>query len=129
MEIYRGEVKGPCYPSSDDNDGKIRARKQRTDIAKYSVVNNTIKLLNRLPAEALSHYYVLLFVILITRLKIFNILFPFVFYFVFLFSRLCILCFCIVFVLIVYCFSFCAVSFLFLYKYTDHCHRLETQLQ
>jgi hypothetical protein len=49
MEIYRGS----CYPSRDGNYGKIRARKQRTDMAKYSVVNNTIKVLNRLPAEAL----------------------------------------------------------------------------
>jgi hypothetical protein len=33
--------------------------------------------------------------------------------------------FCIVFCI----FSFCAVSFLFLHKFTDHCHRVETQLQ
>jgi len=37
-------LKGPCYLSRDDHDGKIRARKQRTDIGKYSFVNRTIKL-------------------------------------------------------------------------------------
>jgi hypothetical protein len=46
-------VKGPCYLSRDDHDRKIRAGKQRTDIAKYSFVNRTIKLWNQLPAEAL----------------------------------------------------------------------------
>jgi len=46
-------LKGPCYVSWDDRDCKIRARKQRTDIGKYSSVNRSIKLLNQLPAEAL----------------------------------------------------------------------------
>jgi hypothetical protein len=39
--------------SRDDHDRKIRSRKQRTDIGKYSFVNRTIKLWNNLPAEAL----------------------------------------------------------------------------
>ena len=37
-------LKGPCYLNRDDHDGKIRARKQRTDIGKYSFLNRTIKL-------------------------------------------------------------------------------------
>jgi len=45
-------LKGPCYLSRDDHDHKIRARKQRTDIGKYSFVNRIIKLWNQLPAEA-----------------------------------------------------------------------------
>jgi hypothetical protein len=46
-------LQGPCYLNRDDRDQKIRARKQRTDIEKYSFVNRTIKLWNELPAEAL----------------------------------------------------------------------------
>jgi hypothetical protein len=46
-------LQGPCYLSRDDHDWKIRTRKQRTDIGKYSFVNRTIKLWNNLPAEAL----------------------------------------------------------------------------
>jgi len=36
-----------------DHNRKIRARKQRTDIGKYSFVNMTIKLWNQVPAETL----------------------------------------------------------------------------
>jgi hypothetical protein len=39
----------PCYLSK-----KIRSRKQRTDIGKYSFVNRTIQLCNQLPADALE---------------------------------------------------------------------------
>jgi hypothetical protein len=46
-------LQGPCYWSRDDHDRKVRSRKQRTDIGKYSFVNRTIKLWNNLPAEAL----------------------------------------------------------------------------
>jgi hypothetical protein len=35
---------------------KIRDRKQRTDIGKYSFVNRTIKNWNQLPAEALGTF-------------------------------------------------------------------------
>jgi len=35
---------------------KIRARKQRTGIGKYSFENRTIKLRNQLPAEALATF-------------------------------------------------------------------------
>ena len=45
-------LKGSCYLSRDDHNRKIRARKQRTDIGKYSFVNRTIKLRNQLPAKA-----------------------------------------------------------------------------
>jgi len=31
-------LKGPCYLSRNDHDRKIRARKQRTDIGKYSFI-------------------------------------------------------------------------------------------
>ena len=34
-----------CYLSGDDLNGKIRARKQRTDVGKCSFVNRTINLL------------------------------------------------------------------------------------
>jgi len=36
-------LKGPCCMSRDDHDRKIRARKQRTGIGKYSFLNRTIK--------------------------------------------------------------------------------------
>jgi len=49
-------LKGPCYLSRDDCDCKIRARKQRMDIGKYSFVNRAIKLWNQLPAEALVSF-------------------------------------------------------------------------
>jgi hypothetical protein len=44
----------PCYLSRVDNDKKIRSRKQRTDIGKYSFVNRTIQLWNQLLADALG---------------------------------------------------------------------------
>ena len=47
-------LKGPCYLSRNDHNHKIRARKQRTNISKYSLVNGTIKLRNQLPAEVLA---------------------------------------------------------------------------
>jgi hypothetical protein len=43
----------PCYLSRIDHDGKIRSRKQRTDIRKYSFVNRTIQLWNQLLADAI----------------------------------------------------------------------------
>ena len=53
MEIYEymGQVK-----SRDDHDRKIGARKQRTDIGKYSDVNRTMKLWSQLPAETLATF-------------------------------------------------------------------------
>jgi hypothetical protein len=49
-------LQGPCYLSRDDHDRKIRTRKQKPDIGKYSFVNRTIKLWNNLPAEALVSF-------------------------------------------------------------------------
>jgi hypothetical protein len=49
-------LQGPCYLSRDDHDRKIRARKQRTCIGKYSFVNRTIKPWNQLPAETLATF-------------------------------------------------------------------------
>jgi len=43
----------PCYLSRDDHNRKIRTRKQRTDVGKYSFVNRTIKSWNQLPAGLL----------------------------------------------------------------------------
>jgi len=44
----------PNYLSRIDHEWKIRNRRQRTDIGKYSFVNRTIRLWNRLPAEILG---------------------------------------------------------------------------
>ena len=44
----------PSYLCRVDHYRKIRARKQRTDIGKYSFVNRTITDWNKLPAEALG---------------------------------------------------------------------------
>jgi len=44
----------PNYLSRIDHERKIRNRRQRTDIGKYSFVNRTIRLWNRLPAEILG---------------------------------------------------------------------------
>jgi hypothetical protein len=44
----------PCYLSRVDHDTKIRIRKQKTDIGKYSFLNRTIQLWNQLPADALG---------------------------------------------------------------------------
>jgi hypothetical protein len=43
----------PCYLSRD-GDRKIRSRKQRTDIGKYSFVNRTKQIWYLLPADALG---------------------------------------------------------------------------
>jgi hypothetical protein len=56
MEIIGDRLIGPCYLSRDDHDHKIRARKQRTDISKYSFVNRTFKLWSQLPAEVLATF-------------------------------------------------------------------------
>jgi hypothetical protein len=37
----------PCYLSRDDHNWKIRTRKQRTDVGKYSFVNRTIRSWNQ----------------------------------------------------------------------------------
>jgi hypothetical protein len=41
-----------CYLSRVDHNRKIRSRKQKTDIGKYSFVNRSIQLWNQLPELA-----------------------------------------------------------------------------
>jgi hypothetical protein len=61
VKAYTGErawkavgdrLQTPCYFSRGDDDKKIRSRKQRTDIGKYSFVNRTIQLWNQSPEDA-----------------------------------------------------------------------------
>jgi hypothetical protein len=47
-------LQAPCYLSRVDHYWKIRARKQRADVGKYSFVNKTITDSNQLPEEALG---------------------------------------------------------------------------
>ena len=47
-------LKRPHYLSRVDHVRKIRTRRQRTDIGKYSFVNRTIGDWNQLPAEVLE---------------------------------------------------------------------------
>jgi hypothetical protein len=44
----------PCYLSRVDHNRKIRSRKQKTDMGKYSFVNRTTQLWNQLPADVLG---------------------------------------------------------------------------
>jgi hypothetical protein len=44
----------PCYLSRGDHGKKIRNRKQRTEIGKYSFVHRTLQLWNELPEDALG---------------------------------------------------------------------------
>jgi hypothetical protein len=53
-KVIGDRLQRPNYLSRIDHDWKIRNRKQRTDIGKYSFVNWTIRLWNRLPAEILG---------------------------------------------------------------------------
>jgi hypothetical protein len=46
----------PCYLSREDHDGKMRTKKQRTDVGKYSFVNRPIKSWNQLPAGLLASF-------------------------------------------------------------------------
>jgi len=52
----RDRLRRPYYLSRFDHVQKIRDRKQRTDIGKYSFVNRTIKNWNQLPAEAFGAF-------------------------------------------------------------------------
>jgi len=45
-----------CYVSREGHNRKIRARKQRTDVGKYSFANRTIKSWNQLPAALLASF-------------------------------------------------------------------------
>jgi len=55
-ELYGTGCEGLTVLSRVDHVRKIRDRKQRTDIGKYSFVNRTIKDWNQLPAEALRNF-------------------------------------------------------------------------
>jgi hypothetical protein len=46
----------PCYLSREDHNRKIRTRKQRREVGKYSFVNRTIKSWNQLPAGLLASF-------------------------------------------------------------------------
>ena len=63
FKVYSGErawkvignkLQRPHYLSRIDHERKIRSRRQRTDIGKYSFVNRTIQDWNQLPAEVLG---------------------------------------------------------------------------
>ena len=47
-------IQAPSYLSRVDHNWKIRARKQRTDVEKYSFVNRTITDWTRLPAGTIG---------------------------------------------------------------------------
>jgi hypothetical protein len=51
LKAYTGER---TWKAVGNHDRKIRNRKQKTDIGKYSFVNRTIQLWNQLPADALG---------------------------------------------------------------------------
>jgi hypothetical protein len=45
-----------CYLSRDDHNRKVRIRKQRTAVGRYSFVNRTIRSWNQLPAGLLASF-------------------------------------------------------------------------
>jgi hypothetical protein len=47
-------IQRPRYLSRVDHERKIKSRRQRTDIAKYSFVNRTMQHWNQLPADVLE---------------------------------------------------------------------------
>ena len=55
-ENIRDRLRSPYYLSGVDHVRKIRDRKWRTDIRKYSFVNRAINSWNQLPAEALGTF-------------------------------------------------------------------------
>jgi len=50
-------LQAPSYLSRVDHHWKIRTRKQRIDIGKYSFVNRSITDLNQLPEGAIGTYH------------------------------------------------------------------------
>ena len=54
--VIRDRLRRAYYLSWVDHVRKIRDRKQRRDIGKYSFVNRTIKNWNQLPVEALGTF-------------------------------------------------------------------------
>ena len=66
VKAYSGEwawkavgdrLQRPHYLSRVDHERKIRSRRQRTDVGKYSFVNRTIQDWNQLPAEVFFKYF------------------------------------------------------------------------
>jgi len=55
-KAVRNRLRRSYYLSRFDHVRKIRDRKQRTDIGKYSFVNRAIRNWNQLPAEALETF-------------------------------------------------------------------------
>jgi hypothetical protein len=53
-EAISDRLQTPCYLRREDHDRKIRNKKQKTGVGKYSFVNRTIQLWNQLPADALG---------------------------------------------------------------------------
>ena len=47
----------PCYLTRDGHNRKIRTRKQRRDVGKYSFVNKAIKSRTQLPAGLLASFH------------------------------------------------------------------------
>ena len=47
----------PCYLRRGDHNRKIRTRKQRTDVGKFSFVNRIVKSWNQLPASLLTFFF------------------------------------------------------------------------
>jgi hypothetical protein len=54
LEAIGDRLLRPCYLSTEDHNRKIRTRKQRTDIGKYSFVNRIIINCNQLPVDLLA---------------------------------------------------------------------------
>jgi hypothetical protein len=57
--LWRTGVEGhrrqqPHYLSRVDHDWKIRGRRQKTDVGKYSFVNRTIRHWNQLPSDVIG---------------------------------------------------------------------------
>jgi hypothetical protein len=53
-KAIRDRLQRPHYLSRVDHERKIRSRRQRTDLRKYSYVNRTIQHWNQLPADVLE---------------------------------------------------------------------------
>jgi len=55
-KLILDRLQGTHYLSRVDHERKIKTRRQRTDIGKYSFVNRTIQHWNQLPAEVLGNF-------------------------------------------------------------------------
>ena len=56
LKLVLKNILKSCYLIRDDHNQKIRTRKQRTDIGKYSFGNRTIKSWNQLTAGLLTSF-------------------------------------------------------------------------